>query len=133
MSLTNQIDKDRDVKEHLAAIREMRESQRAAIRHAGIALMLLFICIGANVPFAQGFPLHKATQTIPFFGSIDFVITMGLFVHAVIRCGLIWASWSAGNVALKDTVELLEIRYDLARQDARNFLRKQRIDHEQHR
>jgi hypothetical protein len=107
MSQLHQIEKDRGVKEHIAAIRESRASPRAAIRHAGFALLLLFICIGPNVPFAHGFPLHEATQTVPFFGFVDFVITMGSFVYTVIRCGLNWASRSVANLAMKDTLNFL--------------------------
>ena len=126
MNQTAQIMGDADVIEHVAAIRDCAVELRKAIRRAGFALLYLLICIGANVPFAAGFPLHDLTRRIPFFGVFDYAVTMGCFLFAVIRCAFVWSAWSIGNLATKDAVELLDIRYEMNQQEARAFLRSQK-------
>ncbi|MGA7343115.1 MAG: hypothetical protein WBE72_14120 [Terracidiphilus sp.] len=121
MIQTAQIKHDADVIEHLAAIQEWAAELRKMARRAGFALLCLLICIGANVPFAAGFPLHDLTWKLPFFGFFDYAITMGSFLFAVIRYAFVWSAWSVGNRARKDTVELLEIRFEMNRQEARFF------------
>jgi len=87
-----EIEKDPDVAEQRAAMAENAARLRETLRRAGWALLFLLLCIAANVPFADGLPLHRLATTIPFFGAADFVITMGFFLYAVYRSALIWAA-----------------------------------------
>ena len=121
---TTEIENDPDVAEHKAAIRENATRLRKVLRQAGLALLFLFACIAANVPFAAGFPLHYLTKTVPFFDGVDYVITMGFFLYAVYRCALIWAAWSVAHDQRKFAADLLEVRYDLTPDEARSYVRK---------
>jgi len=124
MSQIAEIESDSQVIEQKDALRADAERLQKTLRKAGFALLFLILCIGLNVPFAAGFPLHHYTQTIPFFGGVDFVITMAFFVHAVLRCALVWAAWSVAHESLKFAADLLEVRYDLTPKEARQYLRK---------
>ena len=48
---------------------------------------------------------------------------MGFFLHAVYRCALTWGAWSVAHER-QNAVDLLEVRYDLTPNEARNYLRK---------